>query len=437
MASIKPRERTAIIQSLRAGVTPRIGLEHIQVGRVNEVKALIEELDLITQGGSAFKLIIGDYGAGKSFFMQLIRYIALEKGLVTMNADLSPDRRLYASSGQARALYQELTKNISTRAHMQGNAMSAIVEKFITEQIKTAQAQQVSVEQVIQEKLNSLCEMVGGYDFASVIATYYQAFNTGNEELKASAIRYLRGEYATKSQAHADLKVRTIVDDSNVYDRIKLLGKFVCQAGYKGLLVNLDEMVNLYKLPNQKSRSTNYEQILRILNDCLQGTVENIGFLFGGTPEFLVDPRKGLYSYEALHSRLAENTFAQVANVIDYKGPVLTLENLSPEELYVLLCNIRNVFAQGDKDKYLVPDEALTAFLAHCSSNIGDAYFKTPRNTIKAFVDFLSVLEQNRDLKWQTLLQSVNVQKDEDTSLVTLNNNSDNNEDDELTTFKL
>ena len=235
-----------------------------------------------------------------------------------------------------------------------------------------------------------------------------------------------------------------------MYDHLKLLSRFVCQAGYKGLLINLDEMVNLFKLPSRVARSANYEQILRILNDCLQGSAERIGFLMGGTPEFLMDPRKGLYSYEALHSRLAENTFAQIAGVVDYHSPVLLLKNLSPEEIYVLLCNIRNVFASGDPQKYLVPDEALTAFLKHCSEKIGDAYFRTPRNTIKAFVDLLSVIEQNPDLKWQSLIGSLSVsaEKADETPLVTTKEQSGSDaedsddaqvadDDDELTNFKL
>ena len=442
MAAIRPRERSAIIQSLRAGVTPRIGLEHIQVGRVNEVKALIEDLNRICEGGSAFRLIIGDFGAGKSFFLQLIRYIALEKGMVAVNADLSPDRRLQASNGQARNLYQELTRNIATRAHPEGNAMIPIIEKFITVQRSEAEKQGKDVEVLIKEKLSSLSELVGGYDFAKVIAAYWRGYNEDNEELKAAAVRYLRGEYSTRTEARNDLDVRTIIDDSSVYDHLKLLARFVVQAGYKGLIVNLDEMVNLYKISNQRSRSANYEQILRILNDCLQGSAEYLGFLLGGTPEFLIDPRKGLYSYEALHSRLAENSFAQIANVVDYTSPVLMLENLHPEELYVLLCNIRNVFAGGDKEKYLLPDEALTAFLQHCSNRIGDAYFRTPRNTIKAFTDLLAILAQNPDLKWQTLIEGINVANERDPSLVTVKNDAssdkdDSNDEDALTAFTL
>lgn len=455
MANIRPRERSAIIQSLRAGVTPRIGLEYIQVGRVNEVKALIEDLDNIEQGGSAFRIIIGDFGAGKSFFLQLIRYIALEKGMVVINADMSPDRRLFASNGQARNLYKELARNLATRAHPEGNAMLPLVEKFITEQRRIADAEGKDVERVIKDKLNSLSELVDGYDFAQVIATYWKAYNEGNEDLKNNVIRYLRGEYTSRADARRDLGVRAIVEDNNVYDHIKLLARFVTQAGYKGLLVNLDEVVNLYKLPSQRARSSNYEQVLRILNDCLQGSAESLGFLLGGTPEFLMDQRKGLYSYEALHSRLAENTFAQIANVVDYHSPILMLQNLSPEEIYVLLCNIRNVFAGGNKDKYILPDEALKAFLEHCSKNIGDAYFRTPRNTIKAFVDLLSIVEQNPDLSWQSLIGNIKIDSETDNSLVTIadddkltetvikkedDNSSkadDNADDDELTSFTL
>lgn len=455
MANIRPRERSAIIQSLRAGVTPRIGLEYIQVGRVNEVKALIEDLDNIEQGGSAFRIIIGDFGAGKSFFLQLIRYIALEKGMVVINADMSPDRRLFASNGQARNLYKELARNLATRAHPDGNAMIPLVEKFITEQRRVADAEGKDVERVIKDKLNSLSELVDGYDFAQVIATYWKAYNEGNEDLKNNVIRYLRGEYTSRADARRDLGVRAIVEDNNVYDHIKLLARFVTQAGYKGLLVNLDEVVNLYKLPSQRARSSNYEQVLRILNDCLQGSAESLGFLLGGTPEFLMDQRKGLYSYEALHSRLAENTFAQIANVVDYHSPILMLQNLSPEEIYVLLCNIRNVFAGGNKDKYILPDEALKAFLEHCSKNIGDAYFRTPRNTIKAFVDLLSIVEQNPDLSWQSLIGNIKIDSETDNSLVTIadddkltetvikkedDNSSkadDNADDDELTSFTL
>jgi len=450
---IKPRERDAILQSLRAGVTPRTGLQHIQVGRVGEVDALLGDLETISDGGATFRLVIGDFGSGKSFFLQLIRQIALEKGLVTVHADLSPDRRLQASGGQAKSLYNELMRNMSTRTKPDGAALQSVVEKFVINARKTADADGAAVEGVIHAKLSQLEELVGGYDFARVISLYYQAGEADDQELQGHAVRWLRGEYSTKTDARNALGVRTIVDDANVYDYLKLWSLFVQAAGYSGLLVGIDELVNLYKLNSKQARVSNYEQILRILNDSLQGSASSIGFLMGGTPEFLLDPRKGLYSYEALRSRLAENSFARQAGVVDYSSPTLYLQNLNPEELYILLKNIREVFAAGQAKKRdtpkneagaatvdkpdqaadaaetvtdgqaaaasgpLLPDEALEAFLVHCQQKIGESYFRTPRNTIKAFVDLMSVLEQNPQLDWKELLDTVEITAEVNTDM--------------------
>jgi len=431
---LRPRERDAIIQSLRAGVTPRTGLQHIQVGRVREVEALLKDIERISDGGSAFRMIIGEFGSGKSFFLQLIRSMALEKGLVTVHADLSPDRRIHATGGQARNLYAELMRNLATRTKPEGNALSSVVERFITSARKQADQKGISVNEVIDDELSHLSELVGGYDFAKVIACYWRGHEQDNDQLKSDAIRWLRGEFTTKTDARNALGVRSIVDDASVYDHFKLMSLFVRQAGYRGLLVNLDEMVNLYKLSSQKARVSNYEQILRMLNDCLQGSAEHIGFLLGGTPDFLLDPRKGLYSYEALHSRLAENSFAKIAGVIDYSSTTLHLANLAPEELLILLRNLRHVFASGDNSKYLVPDEALTAFLAHCSNKIGDAYFRTPRNTIKAFVDLLSILEQNSGLHWDQLIAGVHVTEEVNSDMPAI---AIDDSEDELATFQV
>lgn len=437
---IRIKERDAIIQSLKSGVTPKLGIQHIQVGRVNEVKALHQDIERISQGGSAFRLIIGEYGSGKTFFLSVVRSIALEKKLVTVNADLSPDRRIHASSGQARNLYSELMRNLATRNKPDGNALTSVVERFITQARKEADKRHVSVSSVIHDKLSSLSELVGGYDFAKVIEAYWDGHEQDNDILKLNSIRWLRAEYATKTDARKDLGVRTIISDASFYDALKLMSLFIRQAGYEGLLVNLDEMVNLYKLSSTQARTSNYEQILRILNDCLQGSAEHLGFFLGGTPEFLLDPRKGLYSYEALQTRLAENSFAQRAGVIDYSSPALHLASLTPEELYILLKNLRNVFASGDTSKYLVPDDALKSFLHHCSKTIGDAYFRTPRNTIKAFLDMLAVLEQNPSMAWSQLVDAVAVEKDCPSDIEIQTIEDDDNvaiESDGLADFKL
>lgn len=432
---LRQRERDAIIQSLRAGVTPKKGLQHIQVGRALEVRAMLKDIERINDGGAAFRLIIGDFGSGKTFFLQLIRSIALEKGLVTAHADLAPERRLYATNGNARNLYAELMRNLSTRTKQDGNALTSIVERFITEVRKKSDTTGTTVAKVIQDRLDHLTELVGGYDFAKVIESYWHGHESGNDQLKSDSVRWLRGEFTTKTEARKALGVRTIVDDASVYDHFKLLSLFVRQAGYKGLFINLDEMVNLYKLPNKQSRSSNYEQVLRMLNDCLQGSAEFIGFLLSGTPEFLFDPNKGLYSYEALQSRLSENTFARSTETVDYTAPTLQLPSLSQEEIFVLLRNIRHVFAYGDKAKYLLPDEALEAFLRHCSKKIGDAYFTTPRNTIKAFIDLLTVLDQNGELVWSNLIEKVVVEEEQNTDMPV--RDLEGFGDDELATFKL
>lgn len=360
---IRPKDRDTVIQSLRAGVVPRAGQHLIQVARGREIEALVADIDRVADGSSSFRFVIGEYGAGKTFFLNLIRAIAMERKLVVAGADLNPDRRLHASGGQARSLYAELMRNLSTRTKPEGGALAGVVEKFIATAKSEAKAQSGTTEQVIRSKLEQLSELVNGYDFADVIAAYCRGAEEGNEQQKSDAIRWLRGEFSTRTDARAALGVRTIVDDASVYDQLKLVARFVRLAGYSGLFVCLDELVNIYKLSNAQARSSNYEQILRMLNDSLQGTAVGLGFVLGGTPEFLMDPRRGVYSYSALQSRLAQNAFA-TGELVDYTGPVLRLSSLTLEDFYLLLGKIRHVYAAGDTARYLLPDPAI----ATCAS---------------------------------------------------------------------
>jgi hypothetical protein len=412
MNMIRPKDRDLIVQALRAGVVPHAGQHLIQVGRVKEVEVMLRDVERIGEGGAVFRIVIGEYGAGKTFFLNLIRATAMAQKLVTVHADLNPDRRLQGSGGQARSLFAELMKNLSTRAKPDGGALSGVVEKFVVQAKTDSKTQDVPLEDVIRARLNPLTEMVGGYDFADVLATYARAFEDGNDKLKADAVRWLRGEFTTKTEARAALGVRTVIDDDQMYDFLKLFARFVRLAGFGGLLVCLDELVNLYKLANRQARDNNYEQILRILNDVLQGTTEGVGFLLGGTPEFLLDSRRGLYSYPALQSRLAENTFAAKAGLVDYSGPVLRLTSLTPEDFYVLLQKLRHVYAFGDPAKYLLPDEGIEAYMAHTAKRLGEAYFRTPRTTITAFLNLLALLEQHPGTDWRPLLDAVSIEAD-------------------------
>jgi len=430
---IRPKDRDTIVQALAAGVVPRTGLQHVQVGRSAEVGALVRDIDRVVDSGASARFIIGEYGSGKTFFLNLVRLIALERKCVTLHADLAPDRRLHATGGQARTLYAEAVRNMATRTKPEGGALASVIERFITDCVKAAEGAQCPVETEIDRRLASLHEHLGGHDFATVLKAYWRGSEYGDEVLKASALRWLRAEYPTKTEARQALGVRSIIDDADAYDSLKLLAAFVRIAGYAGLVVVFDEMVNLYKLQSAQARNQNFEQILRIINDVLQGNTQGIGFLFGGTPEFLMDSRRGLYSYRALQSRLEENSFAQ-GGLVDLSGPVIRLQNLSPEDFLVLLSNIRSIFAMGDPQAHLVPDDALTAFMTHCNERIGEAYFRTPRNTIKAFVQFLAVLEQNPGTLWTDLIERVDVDHDsggEDEALVV------DGEDDELTSLRL
>jgi hypothetical protein len=412
MPDISPRDRDAVLSALRSGVVPRRGLQFVQVGRAQEVGALVADLDRIAGGGAAVRFIVGDYGAGKTFFLSLVQTVALEKGLVTMTADLNPDRRLQGNDGQARSLYAELTRNAATRTKPDGGALPNIVERFVSSAIQDARAQSKAVDAVIQERLASLSELVNGFDFAQVIAAYWRGHDQGDDALKASSVRWLRGEFTTKTDARAALGVRIIIDDDDIYDQIKLFARFVRLAGYKGLLIALDELVNLYKIPSSVARKANYETILRIFNDAIQGNAEGLGVLFGATPETMMDSARGLFSYPALQSRLAENRFAQQLGVTDTGGPVIRLGSLTPEDLYVLLTKLRLIQAGGDTTKFLLPDEALTDFLDHCQKKIGASYFQTPRNTIRAFLDLLSVLEQHPEVSWRQLVTGAPIERE-------------------------
>ncbi|WP_027582898.1 ATP-binding protein [Bradyrhizobium sp. Ai1a-2] len=431
--TIRPKERDTIIQALSAGVVPRLGLAHIQVGRAGEIAALLRDIDRIADSGTSVRFIIGEYGAGKTFFASIVRFIALERKCVTMHADLSPNRRIHASGGQARALYSEAVNNMATRNKPEGGALQSVIERLVTDAAKEGSEKGVPVEKVIDEKLAPITGFAGGYDFATVLKAYWRGSEESNDALKQCAIRWLRGEYSTKTDAKKDLGVRTIIDDENVYDSLKSLACLVKVAGYAGLVVMFDEMAHIYKLQNSQARKQNYEQILDIVNDSLQGTTSGVGFVMCGTPEFLLDTRRGLFSYEALQSRLAENSFAH-GGLVDLSGPVIRLQSLTPEDLLVLLGNIRMVFASGDPSKYLVPDEALTGFMEHCDRKIGEAYFRTPRSTVKAFVHMLSVLEQNPGTRWEDLLDRIPIAPDAPEVSVDADASGDG---DELTSLRL
>ena len=435
--SIAPRERTAILKSLAAGVVPSIGLEHIQVGRRNEVEALVRDLKIVEEGGATVRFIIGRFGSGKTFFLNLIRNVAQKRKFVVAQADITTERRFHGTGGQARSLYCELMRNLSTRSRPDGNALPNVVERWIGDvdyRIReSGSGTESDVKREFSELLRPLQDLVSGFDFARVVSQYYEGYASHNDELRTNALRWLRGEYTTKTEAKHDLGVRSIIDDSGFYDYLKLFARFVRIAGYSGLLVNFDELVVLsHRLANTSARNRNYEAILRIVNDCLQGHVEGLGFLFAGTDECLTDQRRGLFSYEALATRLAPNRFAAEGQQ-DLLSPVIQLANLSPEDCFVLLANIRNVYGNGDDRQHHVTDEGIVEYLKLCSQQMGAAYFQTPRDTVKDFVNLLNVLEQYPTKTWQDLL----LKRDSHAGQRSENEEPALDSDDDLTEFRL
>lgn len=407
---ILDRERSAILSSLGSGVVPRVGLQHVQVGRKSEIAAMLNDLKHVEDGSAAIRFIVGRFGAGKSFFLSVIQAVALERKFVVARADITTDRRLQATGGQAQALFAELMKNLSTRSKPDGGALANLIERWVGDVahgVTSAGGTDSHVEKKLAELCKPLQDLVAGYDFVTVLQRYYQAHLAGNDALKIAAIRWLRAEYPTKSEARQDLGVRTIIDDDSFYDYLKLFARFVKIAGYSGLLVCLDELVVLsHRLNNRVARNNNYEAILRIVNDCLQGDTQNIGFVFAATDECLSDKRRGLFSYEALASRLAANRFAQ-DGLTDLSGPVLTLATLTPEDFYVLLHNVRRIEAGGDESKYTLSEEGLEAYLRSCQQRMGAAYYQTPREAIKDFIGLLNVLRQNPAADWRKLIGDI------------------------------
>ncbi|MFN2541384.1 MAG: ATP-binding protein [Chthoniobacterales bacterium] len=406
--AIKRRERDAVLQSLQAGLVPKQGLHLIQVGRRAEVSALLQDLDRICDGGACFRIVVGRFGSGKSFFLNLIRNLAFQRKLVVVHADFSMERRLYATSGEARALYSELMRNMATKAQPDGGALPSVLSTWVSQvqyPVMTAGGGAADVAKRIGEDLRDLHSYVGGFEFAEVIRAFYRGYVEKNDALYATALKWLRGEYTTKTEARVELGVRRIVDDDSFYDSLKLVAAFVRKAGFGGLLVNLDEMVVLsHRLPNSRARQANYEALLTLLNDSFQGNSCGLGFIFAGTDECIEDKRRGLFSYDALRSRLAENPIARQQGLVDLSGPILRLQPLTPEDLFVLLKNIALVHANGDPAKLVVSDEGIVATLRAANEKLGAEYFRTPRDVVRSFIGLLNLLDQNPGKTWQELL---------------------------------
>lgn len=405
----------AVLNSLKGGVVPRIGLPYVTVGRKNEIDALLHDIEIIGEGGASFRFLMGRYGSGKSFLLQTIRNYAMDRNFVVADADLSPERRLTGTRGQGLATYRELIGNLSTKTRPEGGALMLVLDRWISSvQAKTAAetgldpdspAFDAAVRKEIYAVLGNMNELVHGFDFSKLLSKYYEAAVSGDDDTRGRVLRWFRGEYQTKTEARQELGVGVIITDDDWYEYLKLFAAFFRQAGYQGLVVLVDELVNIYKIPNSIARNSNYEKILTIYNDALQGKAKYIGFLMSGTPQCIEDHRRGVYSYEALSSRLAEGKFSR-AGARDLLSPVIRLEPLTPEEMLVLTEKLTGLHAGLYGYEPTLKDEDLDAFIRIEYSRVGADTKITPREIIRDYIELLDILYQHPGMPVETLLNS-------------------------------
>lgn len=400
--TVPNRIANILMNALKGGVVPRVGLEYITVGRTQEIAAILHDIEMIEQGSASFRFIVGKYGSGKSFLLQTIRNYATAKGFVVVDADLSPERRFAGTKGQGLATYKELIQNLSTKSKPDGGALPLILEKWISGiQADVKMRSDVSgdefdnlVEKQIYNVAGSLEGMVNGFEFAKAVVTYWRAYKQDDSATKSNVLRWFRGEYPSKKEAKEDLGINFIVTDETWYDFLKIFASFLVSAGYKGMLVVIDELVNIFKIPNSITRANNYEKILTMYNDVLQGKAKHIGFLMGGTPQCIEDKYKGVFSYEALRSRLAEGHFS-TSEIKDLTAPIIRLQMLSQEEMYILVEKLLNIHAHLYNYTPTMSHDELVYFLTVEYNRVGAETHITPREIIRDFIELVNILHQN------------------------------------------
>lgn len=413
--TVPKRIAQTVLNSLKGGVVPRIGLPYITVGRKNEIEALLHDVDIISEGGASFRFIVGRYGSGKSFLLQTIRNHIMERGFIVADADLSPERRLQGTHGQGLATYRELIGNLSTKTKPEGGALTLVLDRWISgvqsEAVKESGAVSgdpaltALIDKKIYAVTSSVSELVHGFEFAKLLSAYYHAYVNGDDALKAKVVRWFRGEYNLKREAKEELGVNIIISDDDWYDYLKLFAAFFRLAGYTGMMIIIDELVNIYKIPNAITRQYNYEKLLTMYNDTLQGKAKYLGILMGATPQAVEDKRRGIYSYEALRSRLAEGKFSKPGSR-DLLAPVIRLEPLTAEEMLILCEKLAAMHAGLYGYERSVTTDDLAVFIRIEYERIGADLNITPREVIRDFIELLNLLYQNPSTTIEQLLNS-------------------------------
>jgi len=426
LPEVAPRDAQAILQSLQAGVVPRTGLQHLAVGRVAEVRQALAELEVLRGGGGVFKVVAGDYGSGKTFFLALVRQVALTRGYLVTDADLGPDLRLHGE-GRGLATFRQLMARLGSESRPDGGALPLVLDRW-ADRVRAGARQRLggpvpegrspalaaAVDRELRARLQPIRDQPGGFGFAAVVRHYFEAALAGDDVGTDASLRYLRGEFRTATEARQHLRLNGTepATDATWFSHLRLLALLGVDAGYAGLLVMLDEGVNLYRIAQPEARAANYEVLLRLCNDALQGRAPHLGFYLAGPPEMVSDPRRGLHSYPALRSRLQANPFADAAHP-DLAQPVLGLPPLSPDELLALLLKVKNLHA-GFYGPSAVTEADAAALLRRLLARPGAERFLTVRETLRSFIQALNVLQQNPGLDRAAVLSGVEAEVTEE-----------------------
>lgn len=417
MTKIPTRISTTIMNSLKGGVVPRTGLAYITVGREAEINALLHDIDIIEEGGATFRFVVGKYGSGKSFLLQTIRSYAMDRNFVVIDADLSPERRLMGTKGQGLATYKELMQNMSTKTRPEGGALPLILQKWLLSiQTQVMKENNITVDDEnfkklveikIYDSINELEGVVHGFDFARAISIYFQAAMENDEDKKGNILKWLRGEYSTRTEAKKEIGINAIISDDDWYEYIKIFTLFLVKAGYKGMLVLIDELVNIFKIPNSITRQYNYEKILTLYNDTLQGKAKYLGIIMGGTPQTIEDTRRGVFSYEALRSRLENSRFA-TDDARDLLAPIIKLSPLTNEEMFVLIEKLAKIHSDLNNYEIKLTQDDLITFIKIEYERIGANKNITPREVIRDFIELLNILYQHPNKTIKNILGEEN-----------------------------
>lgn len=406
---INPKEASVIIKSLEGGVVPSIGVQHLLVGRNREVEELIKILDTISDGGSDIRFWVGDFGSGKSFMLATIEQIALQKDFVVSSLDLNPSRRFYATDRKAVALYTEIIDNIKTKTARNGNVLNTIIEEWLNRIFQiVADSYAIDISDIIagskqKEVKNEILNTIGNFsavglsfEFGQALIKYYEAFIEDNRLLGTNALRWMRGDITTKTEAKKALGINQIINDDNWFDALKNMSELFLAIGYSGFVVNFDEAVNLYKIPQSVTRERNYERILNIYNECKSNIAKGLFINFGATRKTIFDENRGLSSYGALKGRLG-NEESMDNKLVNTNRTVLGLKPLTNEEIYTLLENLVNVYNVNYKESISISEDEIVAYMQGQLNRPGADEFLTPRAVIKDFIEILDLKRQNPD----------------------------------------